>query len=45
MCPNCVDKELYFQDDSFTHQFRIEINRYYYCEECGYTIDEGEVNE
>jgi hypothetical protein len=43
MCPNCVDRELVFQDDSFDHAFGVEIIKFFYCEFCDYQVDAGEV--
>jgi len=43
MCPNCIDKKLILQDDSFSHQFGTEIIKFFYCESCDYKIDFGEV--
>lgn len=45
MCPNCVDKKLVYQDDSFNHEFGTETIVYYYCEHCDYVVDAGEVEE
>ena len=49
MCPECakngVDSVLVFQDDSFDHAFGCEYIRFYYCEECDYQVDAGEVEE
>jgi len=41
-CPN-DNTELIFQDDSFSHEFGTEVKRFYYCEECNYQVDEGEI--
>jgi len=45
ICPNCEDedRELIFQDDSFSHEFGTETIQFYYCEYCDYQIDAGEV--
>ena len=42
MCKKCkkCNNEMIFEDDSFTHEFGIEINKYYYCENCDYAENE-----
>lgn len=47
ICPTCEGKdiELEYEDASFDHAFGTEIVRFYYCPECDYQIDAGEVEE
>jgi len=41
ICPDCK-KELLFCDDSFNHQFGVEIIKYHLCEYCDKTFDLSE---
>ena len=43
-CPEC-GRPLIYEDDSFDHAFGTQIIQYYYCENCNYQIDAGELEE
>ena len=42
-CPKCYN-ELEYNDNSFTHEFGVHVDKFYYCDKCDetFTIDEIE---
>lgn len=41
-CPKCESHKIVIQDDSFSHEFGVEVIKYPVCDDCGYGEQDGE---
>jgi len=41
ICPKCKSNNVLIQDDSFDHEFGVEIIKYPICQDCGFDDDEN----